>query len=109
MTDTIKIQIIDRDEVIHHVEAPIDMDLTVMEVCKAHDLPVEGICGGMALCSSCHCYVESDHELPEMSMDEEEMLDQAFFVEDNSRLGCQIRVLCEINGLVVKLAPVDQP
>jgi 2Fe-2S ferredoxin len=69
---------------------------------------VEGTCGGMALCASCHCYVLSDHELGEASDDEEDMLDQAFFVEDNSRLGCQIRIKEEIDGLVVKLAPVDE-
>jgi len=77
-----------------------------MEVCKSYELPVEGICGGMALCASCHVYVESDHELPEASTDEEDMLDQAFFVKNNSRLGCQIKMRDEIDGLVVRLAPV---
>ena len=42
-----------------------------------------------------------------LSEDEEDMLDQAFFVEDNSRLGCQIKIKEEINGLTVRLAPVD--
>ncbi|MCL4106728.1 UNVERIFIED_CONTAM: hypothetical protein GTU68_048172 [Idotea baltica] len=58
----------------------------------------------MAICASCHMYVESDHELPEASEDEEIMLDQVLFVEDNSRLGCQIKVREEINGLKVRLA-----
>ena len=70
-----------------------------MELCKSYELPVEGTCGGMALCASCHMYVQTDHELPEMSEDEEDMLDQAFFVEDNSRLGCQIRLHDGIDGL----------
>ena len=71
-----------------------------------HELPVEGTCGGMALCASCHVYVQSDHALPEPSDDELAMLDQAFFVKNNSRLGCQIRIKDEMEGLVVQLAPV---
>jgi 2Fe-2S ferredoxin len=82
------------------------MAMNMMELCKAYELPVEGTCGGMALCASCHMYVESDHELPEATDDEEDMLDQAFFVENNSRLGCQIKLTEKIEGLVVRLAPV---
>jgi 2Fe-2S ferredoxin len=51
-------------------------------------------------------YVESGHSLPEKSDDEEDMLDEAFFVEDNSRLGCQIHLANDLDGLKVKLAPV---
>ena len=101
----ITVTVTDREGVTHQLEAPTDMNMNLMEVCKAYELPVEGTCGGMALCASCHCYVESDHELPEPSEDEEDMLDQAFFVEDNSRLGCQIRMTEDVQGLRVKLAP----
>ena len=80
--------------------------MNVMEVCKSYELPVEGICGGMALCASCHVYIKSDHDLSEPSEDEENMLDQAFFVKSNSRLGCQINITHEIDGLVLQLAPV---
>jgi 2Fe-2S ferredoxin len=104
--DIINVTVIDREGVEHSLEAPTDMNMNMMEVCKAYELPVEGTCGGMALCASCHCYVLSEHELPEPSEDEEDMLDQAFFVEDNSRLGCQIKIKEEIEGLIVKLAPV---
>lgn len=103
----IKVTVIDREGVSHELEAPTDMAMNMMEVCKAYELPVEGTCGGMALCASCHAYVESDHELPEPSEDEEDMLDQAFFVEDNSRLQCQIKITNEMDGLVVRLAPVS--
>ena len=105
--DIINIIVVDREGVEHEIVAPTDMNMNLMEVCKAYELPVEGTCGGMALCASCHCYIESDHELAEQSEDEENMLDQAFFVEDNSRLGCQIRMREELEGLKVKLAPVD--
>lgn len=108
MKDIIEITVIDREDKEHKLEAPTDMAMNVMEVCKAYELPVKGTCGGMALCASCHCYVLSDHELPEPSDDEEDMLDQAFFVEPNSRLGCQIRISEEIEGLVVKLAEVGE-
>jgi ferredoxin len=107
LEDIIKITVIDREDVSHELEAPTDMAMNLMEVCKSYELPVEGICGGMALCASCHCYVMSEHELKDPSDDEEDMLDQAFFVEDNSRLGCQIQIKDELEGLVVKLAPVD--
>jgi len=104
----INITVIDRDDKSHILEAPTDMNMNLMEICKAYELPVEGTCGGMALCSTCHVYVQSDHDLPEPGEDEEDMLDQAFFVEDNSRLGCQIHLKGELNGLVVKLAPVAE-
>ncbi len=104
----IKLKIIDRDGKEHNVIAPTDMNMNLMEVCKAYELPVEGTCGGMALCSTCHVYVESDHELPEPSEDEEDMMDQAFFVEENSRLGCQLNITSDIDGLVVKLAPQSE-
>ncbi|MBK7426080.1 MAG: 2Fe-2S iron-sulfur cluster binding domain-containing protein [Saprospiraceae bacterium] len=75
------ITVVDRQDIEHSIEIPTDMSLNLMEVCKASELPVKGTCGGMALCSTCHVYVLSDHELPEMTMDEEIILDQAFFVQ----------------------------
>jgi 2Fe-2S ferredoxin len=59
----------------------------------------------MAMCATCQVYVESDHPLPEPSEDEMAMLDQAFFVKNNSRLGCQIHMNPQIDGLIVRLAP----
>jgi len=108
MEDIIKIKVTDREGELHELDAPTDMNMNLMEVCKAHELPVEGTCGGMALCASCHVYVNSGHELNEPSDDEEDMLDQAFFVEDNSRLACQIKMKNELEGLEVTLAPVSE-
>lgn len=104
----VKIKITDRDGVLHEVEAPTDMAMNLMEVVRAFELAPEGtigVCGGMAMCASCQCYVNSDHELPEMSDDEDLMLAEAFYVEDNSRLGCQIPITAELDGLEVELAP----
>ena len=104
----INITVIDRQETSHQIEAPTDMDFNLMEICKASELPVKGTCGGMALCASCHVYVESSHDLSEASEAEEDMLDQAFNVEDNSRLGCQIRLTDSLEGLLVRLAPEEE-
>ena len=102
----IEVKVIDREGEEHLLAGPTDMNLNLMELCKAHELPMEGVCGGMALCASCHVYVLSDHELIEASVEEEDMLDQAFFVENNSRLCCQIKLDEKLNGLSVQLAPV---
>ena len=101
----IKVKVTDREGNIHELEGPTDMNMNVMELCKAYELPVKGTCGGMAMCASCQVYVLSDHTLREMSEDEEMMLDEAFFVKENSRLGCQIHLADDLDGLEVELAP----
>ena len=104
----IKITIIDREGVKHQVDAPTDMNMNLMEIVRSYELAPEGtigICGGMAMCASCQCYVLSKHELPEMSYDEDLMLAEAFNVKDNSRLSCQIFIKEELNGLEIELAP----
>ncbi|MEM9075858.1 MAG: ferredoxin [Bacteroidota bacterium] len=106
----IKIKITDREGVQHEIDAPTDMNMNLMEVVRLYELAPEGtigICGGMAMCASCQCYVNSDHKLPEKSDDEEAMLSEAFNVEDNSRLGCQIHITPELEGLEVELAPEE--
>lgn len=103
----INILLVDREGQQHELSIPTDMNLNLMEAIRAHEFDVEGTCGGMALCASCHCYVESDHQLTDPSEDEEDMLDQAFFVEMNSRLSCQIKIDDALDGLQVKLAPVS--
>jgi len=105
MENTIKITVVDRQGKEHFLDAPTDMGMSLMELCKSYELPVEGTCGGMALCASCQCYILSEHQLPPQSNDECTMLDQAFHVKPNSRLGCQIKLVNEIDGLKVELAP----
>jgi 2Fe-2S ferredoxin len=109
MTD-VKIKITDRDGVLHEIDAPTDMNMNLMEVVRSYELAPEGtigICGGMAMCASCQCYVKSDHKLPDMSDDEEAMLSEAFNVEDNSRLGCQLHITEDMDVLEVELAPEE--
>jgi len=106
MDNLIKVTVVDRQGVEHELEAPTDMNMNMMELCKSYELPVEGTCGGMAMCATCHMYILSEHQLHDRSDDEEAMLDQAFFVKNNSRLGCQIHLSNELDGLKVQLAEV---
>jgi len=108
MENAINITIIDREGNKATYQAPTDMNMNLMEFCKVVDLPVKGECGGMAMCATCQVYVESDHELPEQSDSELDMLDQAFYVESNSRLGCQLHLNEQLEGLVVRLAPESE-
>ncbi|QXP73577.1 2Fe-2S iron-sulfur cluster-binding protein [Tenacibaculum sp. HL-MS23] len=104
----INIKITDREGVLHEILAPTDMAMNLMEVIRSYELAEEGtvgVCGGMAMCASCQCYVKSEHELTEMGVDEDMMLAEAFYVKNNSRLGCQIQVKPELEGLEVELAP----
>ncbi len=108
MEQDVNIKIIDREGVSHNIVAPTDMAMNLMEVMRSYELAPEGtigICGGMAMCASCQCYVLSDTQLPEMQDDEEAMLSEAFYVKENSRLGCQIPITPDMEGLEVELAP----
>lgn len=104
----IHLKITDREGVQHDIVAPTDMSMNLMEVVRAYELAEEGtigVCGGMAMCASCQVYVLNDVALPEMSAEEDAMLAEAFHVEDNSRLGCQLHITEELDGLEVALAP----
>lgn len=104
MEDLITIHITDLSGNEHKIQAPMDMNLNVMEAIRANDLPIKATCGGMAMCATCNCVVKSNHTLPEMSEDEEAMLDEAFVLDiEGSRLMCQIPVSQEINGLQIQL------
>lgn len=108
MEQDISVKIIDREGIAHIVLAPTDMAMNLMEVIRLYELAPEGtigICGGMAMCASCQCYILSNIALPEMQDDEEAMLSEAFYVKDNSRLSCQIPITKRLDGLEVELAP----
>lgn len=104
----VTIHITDREGVAHQVQAPTDMAMNIMELVRACELAPEGtigVCGGMAMCASCQCYVLNDVALPEMGPDEDAMLAEAFYVKPNSRLGCQIPITDDLEGLAIALAP----
>jgi ferredoxin len=105
MSRDITIFVTDRQGQTHELIAPTDMNLNAMEVCRMFELPVKGECGGMAMCATCQVYVESEHLLPSPGDAELDMLDQAFFVQPNSRLGCQLHISEALDGLRLRLAP----
>ena len=107
MTD-INITIIDRLGVKHNVLAPIDMSMNIMELIKSYELADDasiGVCGGMAMCASCQCYIESSHVLDDRSDEEEAMLSEAFYVKNSSRLSCQIPITIGLKNLIIRIAP----
>lgn len=77
--------------------------LTLLDVARIHDLEIEGACGGSMACATCHVVVDPGFaaRLPPPSAEEEDMLDLAAEVQANSRLGCQVRMTAELDGLVV--------
>lgn len=104
----ITVIITDRDGKAHQVTAPTDMAMNLMELIRSYELAEEGtigICGGMAMCASCQCYIQSNHKLPEMQDEEDAMLAEAFYVKDNSRLSCQLPITPDMDGLKIEIAP----
>ena len=103
----INITVTDRNGEKHNIEAPTDMAMNLMEVIKMYELAEEGtigVCGGMAMCASCQCYVISKHKLPEMQDEEEAMLSEVFNTKENSRLSCQIPITENLNNLEIEIA-----
>ncbi|KAK5761100.1 mitochondrial matrix iron-sulfur protein [Elasticomyces elasticus] len=78
----------------------------LLDIAQANDLEMEGACGGSCACSMCHVIVESEamfDKMEEPSDDENDMLDLAFGLTETSRLGCQVVMRKELDGVVVKL------
>ncbi len=98
-----KMTFIERDGRRREVDAPLG--LSVLEIAHRHDIDIEGSCEGCLACSTCHVIVEPEWYdlLKEASEDEEDMLDLAFGLTRTSRLGCQIIMTEELDGLTVKL------
>ena len=85
------------------VDAPAGSVL--LDVAQGAGQPLEGTCEGQMACSTCHVIVDAGDfaKLPRASEDEEDMLDLAFGLTRTSRLGCQIVITEELDGLVVSL------
>ncbi len=79
--------------------------LSVMEIAHEFDVDIEGACDGCVACSTCHVIVDPAwiSRLTAPSEEEEDMLDLVFGLEPTSRLGCQIRLSDELDGLIVSL------
>ncbi|HBK84292.1 MAG TPA: ferredoxin [Flavobacterium sp.] len=108
MSQDITIFITDRRGVKHQILAPTDMNMNIMELIRSYELEEEGtvgVCGGMAMCASCQCYILNNVLKTTRNDDEEAMLSDAYFVKENSRLGCQIHVTKDLEGLEIEIAP----
>jgi len=99
-----KVTFIDKEEQSHTFEVA-DGD-NLLDIAQAHDLEMEGACGGSCACSTCHVIVaDQDYydKMPEPDDDENDMLDLAFGLTETSRLGCQVKMTPELDGLTVRL------
>ena len=98
-----KITFIERDGSQREVDAPLG--LSVLEIAHRNEIDLEGACEGSLACSTCHVVIsEEDFDrLSEPTEDEEDMLDLAFGLTQTSRLGCQIIITEELDGLTVRL------
>ena len=104
-----KLAFIEKDG--NHLEVDAPKGLSVMEVSHKHGVDIEGACGGCLSCATCHVIVKPDwfEKVGLPSEDEEDMLDLAYELSETSRLGCQILMTDELDGLTVALpgAPRD--
>lgn len=100
---------IEKDGTPKEVDAPDG--LSVMEISHLHDVDIEGACGGSLACATCHVVVQPEwyQRLESKREEEEDMLDLAFDVHSTSRLGCQIVMSPELDGLVVALPGAPLP
>ena len=100
MTDTVKIIFIQNGE---KKEFLVPIGTTVLEAARTNNIDLEGACEGSLACSTCHVIVDGKYyqQLEVASEDEEDMLDLAFGLTPTSRLGCQIIMTKELDGLVL--------
>ena len=86
-------------------KAPAEIGETILEVARANGVNIEGACGGNMACATCHLVVRKQWYdiLPKPSDDESDMLELASGLTLTSRLGCQIKVTEELDGLILSL------
>ena len=98
-----KITFVNTDGSRLEVDAPVG--LSILEIAHRHNVDLEGACEGSLACSTCHIVVDPEwyELLPQAKEDEEDMLDLAFGLTRTSRLGCQIIITEELDGLTVSL------
>ncbi|QGZ93803.1 2Fe-2S iron-sulfur cluster-binding family protein [Terricaulis silvestris] len=104
----VKVTYVEHDGVRHEVEAR--PGLTLREVAIQGGInAIEGECGGACACATCHIYVPADWQplTGSASANELAMLECANDPDDRSRLGCQITLTAEMDGLTV-LTPRSQ-
>jgi len=92
------------DDSQYHLEVPVNINLSLMEVLRAGGYPIPGTCGGIALCATCAVDVLRGTENLTPADDQElDMLDTLPETADTTRLACQIRVGREMDGMVIRI------
>lgn len=102
MTD-IKVTIIDKEN--NKIEAYAKEKETILQLTRRLQIDLEGACEGSLACSTCHVVLNEKHYnmLQEATEEEEDMLDFAHSLEQTSRLGCQIAITKELEGMIIKI------
>ncbi len=100
MSETVKVIFVVKGE---NKEFQVPIGTTVLEAAHKNDISLEGACEGSLACSTCHVIVDKNfyNQLNEPTEDEEDMLDLAFGLTPTSRLGCQIIMTKELDGLTL--------
>lgn len=105
----VKFTVEDRDGSRKEIEAPDDMNLSLMETLKAFEYNIMATCGGMALCATCHVkFSEGLENLPEKNNAEMDMLDTLPDADDSSRLACQLRVDNSLENATFKICGEEE-
>jgi len=103
--DIVNMTYIDRDNIEHRIQGKVGDN--VLFLAHRHDIDIEGACEAALACCTCHVYVESEDDhwdiIPEPTEEEEDMLDMAPFLQENSRLCCQIILNRDLENLVVRM------
>eukprot|EP00124_Ichthyophonus_hoferi_P002090 Ihof_evm2s131 gene=Ihof_evmTU2s131 len=101
--EVVNIDVIGRDGVHKSVRGKVGDN--VLYLCHRYGVELEGACEASLACSTCHVYVDpvSYDKLPEPIEAEEDMLDMAVFVKESSRLGCQLTLTKELEGMTLEL------
>jgi ferredoxin len=100
MSEKVKIIFIEKGE---KKEFEVSVGSSILEIAHNNNINLEGACEGSLACSTCHIIVDKDFydKLNPPSEDEEDMLDLAFGLTPTSRLGCQILMTKELDGLTI--------
>merc|ERR1712227_74658 len=103
--EVVNITYVDRNDIEHKISGKVGDN--VMFLAHRHDIDIEGACEAALACCTCHVYVETEDEhwdeIDEITEEEEDMLDMAPYLQENSRLCCQIVLNKKLEGLVVRL------
>ena len=100
----VKITFIEFDKTEHTIDA--DEGMSLMEVALQNDVPgIDADCGGACACATCHVYVDKSwvEKTGEAEQMEQDMLDFAFDVNEQSRLSCQVKITDDLDGIIINL------